>query len=78
MENKLTICSSEELEFVIFCIENIAIYLNEDAQKVYKVLSESGILKDYIIPEYEMLHTQSKEYIVSDILEVVKERGVKV
>lgn len=37
-----------------------------------------GVRKDgYIIPEYEMLHTQGKEYIVNDILETMKERGVK-
>ena len=34
------------------------------------------LLKDYIIPEYEILHTQSKEYIVDDIIELMQERGV--
>lgn len=32
---------------------------------------------EYIIPEYEMLHTQSKEYIIHDIAELMAERGVK-
>ena len=27
---------------------------------------QSDILKEYIIPEYVVLHTQSKEYIVDD------------
>lgn len=66
-----------ELEFAIFCIENIALFLKVDAQKVYKMLTEdSDILYHYIIPEYEMLHTQSKEYIVNDIVEFMKEKGV--
>ena len=34
--------------------------------------------KEYIIPEYEILHTQSKDYIVDDIIEVMKERGVEI
>lgn len=38
---------------------------------------KSNILNDYIVPEYEMLHTQGKEYIVNDIIEVMKERGVE-
>ena len=68
---------SKELEFAIFCIENIAISLEKDAQEVYKMLTEnSDILNAYIIPEYEMLHTQSKEYIVSDIVGFMKESGV--
>ena len=32
----------------------------------------------YIVPEYEVLHTQSREYIVNDLLDVMKERGVEV
>ena len=71
-------CESKELEFAIFCIENIASRLHVNAQKVYVALSEqTNILKDYIIPEYEVLHTQSKDYIVDDIIDVMHERGVK-
>ena len=71
-------CGSRELEFAIFCIENIASRLHVDAQKVYLALSEqTNILKDYIIPEYEVLHTQSKDYILDDIIDVMHERGVK-
>ena len=71
-------CESKELEFAIFCIENIASRLHVDAQKVYVALSEqTNISKDYIIPEYEVLHTQSKDYIVDDIIDVMHERGVK-
>lgn len=72
------ICGSRELEFAIFCIENIASRLHVDAQKVYVALSEqTNILNDYIIPAYEVLHTQSKDYIVDDIIDVMHEMGVK-
>ena len=74
---KQNIEKSGELEFAIFCIENIAAKLGVSAEKVYDALTEkSDILNDYIIPEYEILHTQGKEYIVDDIIEVMKERGV--
>ena len=74
---KQNIEKSRELEFAIFCIENIAAKLGVSAEKVYDALTEkSDILNDYIIPEYEILHTQVKEYIVDDIIEVMKERGV--
>lgn len=32
----------------------------------------SRTLKDYMIPNYEILHTQSKEYIVADIIEYMQ------
>lgn len=71
--------STEELEFAIFCIENIAKRLNVNAERVYEALAKkSNILNGYIVPEYEILHTQSKEYIVDDIIEVMRERGVEV
>lgn len=74
-----TIKNSRELEFVVFCIENVAKELGVNAERVYQALTEeSNILNGYIIPEYGILHTQSREYIVRDILDVMKERGVHV
>lgn len=68
----------QELEFAIFCIENIADKLKKTADQIYVMLTEkSNILHDYIVPEYEILHTQGKEYIINDIIEVMKERGVE-
>ena len=69
--------NDKELEFAIFCIENIATYLKRDAKEVYNMLTkESNILYNYIVPEYEMLHTQSKEYIVNDIVDFMRTKGV--
>lgn len=77
MLSEKEINNMQELEYVIFCIENIAEKLKKKADQIYVELTEkSNILHDYIVPEYEMLHTQGKEYIVNDIIEVMKERGV--
>ena len=71
--------NSSELEFVIFCIENVAAKLGVNAERVYQAFTEkSDILNGYIVPEYEVLHTQSREYIVDDILDMMKERGEEV
>lgn len=70
--------TADELEFAVFCIENIAIRLGKDAEAIYQALTEkSDILNGYIIPEYELLHTQSKDYIVDDIISLMEERGVQ-
>ena len=46
-------------------------------EEIYKIFKDqSNILNDYIVPEYEILHTQSKEYIVDDLIDVMKERGI--
>ena len=73
-----TIKNSNELEFAVFCIENVAAKLGVDAERVYQAFTEkSDILNGYIVPEYEVLHTQSREYIVDDLIDVMKERGWK-
>ncbi len=67
----------DELEFAVFCIENIAIRLGKNAEEIYQALTEkSNILHSYIIPEYEILHTQSKEYIIDDIVSLMVEKGI--
>ncbi|WP_334302640.1 DUF3791 domain-containing protein [uncultured Enterocloster sp.] len=38
---------------------------------------KSDILNSYVIPEYEMLHTQSKEYIVDDIINLIEEMDIQ-
>ena len=71
--------NARQLEFAIFCIENVAAKLGVGAERIYEALTrKSDILSGYIVPEYEILHTQSKEYIVDDIIELMEEKGVEV
>lgn len=67
---------SSELEFAVFCIESVAQRLGCDPVAVYDALVKSGVLSDYIVPCFDALHTQGKEYIVRDILDALHERGV--
>ena len=78
MPNK-AIENSKELEFAIFCIENVAAALGVNAEQVYEAFAEkSDILNGYIVPEYEILHTQSRDYIANDLIDIMKERGVDI
>ena len=77
MQLNQVIHTQQELEFTIFCIESIAIHLGLDAKRVYTALCEkSDLLNRYIVPNYDVLHTQSKDYIVEDILTVMREEGI--
>ncbi|MDR1812379.1 MAG: DUF3791 domain-containing protein [Candidatus Fibromonas sp.] len=67
----------KELEFAVFCVENVAEKLKKSGNEVYNMLTErSDILDSYIIPCYDVLHTQGKSYIVNDILDYMKEEGL--
>ena len=65
MMTDVKIKNSSELEFAVFCIENVAAKLGVDSERVYQAFTEkSDILKGYIVPEYEVLHTQSRNILL--------------
>lgn len=69
--------NKDELEFIVFCVENIGQKLSMSGDKVYELLTrDSHILNEYILPNYEVLHTQSKDYIVEDIIDYMQTEGV--
>ena len=68
----------KELNFAIFIMYSLADYWKKSPPEVYKILNMTGILDGYIIACYDVLHTLGKEYLVEDITEFVKEKGVNV
>jgi len=67
----------EQSFFAVFCIESISDELEITGDKVYIMLSEeSDILDSYIIPSYDSLHTQGKEYIVNELISLMEKKGV--
>ncbi len=66
---------AEHLDFIIFCVGSLSEALHKSASQVYGALRSSGVLNDYILPCYDVLHTFSKDYLVAELTEVLKERG---
>ena len=64
-----------QLDFVTYCVGNLADRLNMSASKVYKMLRSTDILNGYMIPYYDVLHTFGKEYIMDDLISLLKKRG---
>lgn len=64
------------LEFVTYCISKLAQKLQLSQREVYERLKRSGILYDYIVPSYDVLHTFSSRYLMDDLTDYMKEKGV--
>ena len=64
-----------QLDFITYCVGNLAVRLNMSASKVYKMLRSTDILNGYMIPCYDVLHTFGKEYIMDDLINLLKKRG---
>ena len=71
-------CTDEQLLFCVFIINHLAKAINKPTSIVYKYLSESGILDEYIIGCYDTLHTLGKEYLIEDITGMLRDRGVAI
>lgn len=68
----------KELTFVVFILHALGQHWNMTTPEVYEILNTTGILDDYIIKCYDVLHTLGKEYLIEDITEFVREKGIDV
>ena len=68
--------SCNSIDFVTYCIGNLSRRLNMSAVEVYRRLKQSGILNGYIVTSYDVLHTFGKEYLMEDLTEYMREKGV--
>lgn len=71
-------CTKKELKFSVFLIYSLAENWGKTPSQVYGILNQTRILDDYIFVCYETLHTLGTEYLVEDITEFVKEKGVAI
>ena len=66
-----------KIEFLIFCIENVAEALGVPGPVAYRKLAvESDILSGYVVRNYDVLHTQGSAWIREDLLAVMRRKGV--
>lgn len=69
-------CGEKELRFAIWILYILAENWKKTPAEVYKILNRTGILDNYIIAGYDVLHTLGKEYLVDDITSFVIEKGM--
>ena len=74
-ENKFNM-TFDKLDFALFCIGCIAERLKLNQTVVYDKLHQSGILQDYIVKGYDVLHTFDSEHITDEIIDYMNEKGV--
>lgn len=65
--------SSEELLFVVFCIERYARQYHLSSLEVFALFKRSGVLS-FLKENFEVLHTQGDAYILEEIALFLKKR----
>ena len=57
------------MAFVATCIETTARYLNTYYREVFERMERIGMIDDYILPNYEPLHSESREVLAERLVE---------
>ena len=64
------------LELVTFAIGCVAERLQKSPAEIYKVFKQANVIAGYLVPAYDVLHTFGRQYLVDDVLDFMKEKGV--
>lgn len=69
-----TFQTEEELKtiFVSSCVESAARAVGCPVSQMYLRMKRINLIEDYIWEFYDVLHTQSREYVTEDILKTLK------
>lgn len=65
-----------QIDFTVFLLHHLAKAWGISTPEAYARLSQADIIKDYVLACYDTLHTLGAEYLVDDITELARERGV--
>ena len=60
------------MTFVATCIETTARHLNTDYKEVFLRMERVGMIDNYIIPNYEPLHSESRDVLAERLIECLK------
>lgn len=70
--------NNDSFSFVVYMIHACASKWNMLPSEVYRKLQSTGCIDHYLVPHYDILHTQGTGYILEDIKEYLEVRGVTV
>ena len=73
MENKIQLSKDEIIMgFVASCIEDVADTLGVDYLEIYRRMDAVKMIDEYIIPNYEVLHSESRKNVTEGLIDTLK------
>ena len=67
---------SVPLEFTVFLLNRLARFWGKTTPDTYGILKKTGALDEYILPNWEVLHSEGTEALLGDVTGYVRGRGV--
>ena len=72
------VMDESSMKFTVFMIHALAEAWGISCGEVYRKLNQSGAIDNYLTPHYDVLHTLGEQYLIEDIEEYLKIRGVEI
>ncbi len=70
--------NKDTFSFVIYMIHACANQWKQKPSEVYRKMKNADCIMKFLVPNYEILHTQSTKYIIEDIKEYLNVRGISI
>lgn len=68
--------TKNQIDYITCVIGALALMTGQSCSWIYQKLNTAGIIKDYLAPAYDILHTLSLEYVAEDIIQLMKRKGI--
>ena len=70
--------TKDSFTFTIYMIHACSKKWGVKPSQVYKKLKKANGISDFLVRNYEILHTQSTQFIVEDVEQYLNIRGIRV
>lgn len=67
--------TNNQIDYITCIIGALSIMTGKSCSEIYRLLNRTGIIKGYLAPAYDVLHTFSLEYVAEDVIEMMREKG---
>lgn len=68
----------DSFSYVIYMIHACANNWEHNPSEVYMMMKSTNCIMGFLVPNYEILHTQSTQYVMEDIKEYLSIRGISI
>lgn len=73
MDKYITLSEEEiKLGFVSSCVEFVAAALGRPYDEIYQRMYKANMLRDYVYRHYDVIHTQSREHVTEDLVDLLR------
>lgn len=70
--------NEESFSFVVYMLHACANKWGKRPSEVYSLLSSGDCINSLLVKHYDILHTQGTDFIVQDITDYLKNRGIRI